>query len=99
MISPLVEAGTTFVLIMMYLLTDKPLVIGLTFLFVLWTFGTEAGGNPLVALPKMILGRSHPKRLRDIVIAQAIGMGSALTLYITLVKLEVIRKHPLDKFL
>jgi hypothetical protein len=99
MISPQTEAITTFVLIMAYLLTDSPLIIGLIFISVLWSFGSEAGGNPLVALPKMVLGRSHATRLRDMLIAQAIGMGSALILYVILVKLKVIRKHPLDKLL
>jgi hypothetical protein len=82
---------------MAYLLTDSKLLIAVLFGFVIVAFGIEAGGNPLVVIPKVLLGRAEGKHLRDMLIVQNLGMLSALALYYGLVKLSIIPKHPLDK--
>lgn len=97
MIPLYLEFLTTFVLIMAYLLTDSKLLIAILFGFVIVAFGIEAGGNPLVVIPKVLLGRAEGKRLRDMLIVQNLGMICALGLYYALVKLKLIPKHPLDK--
>lgn len=97
MISLYIEFLTTFTLIMAYLLTNNRLLIGIIFAFVILTFGIEAGGNPLVIIPKVLLGRSETKHLRNMLIAQNLGMFSALAIYYIAVKQKWITKHPLDK--
>lgn len=97
MIPLYVEFITTFVLIMAYLMTDSKYLIAILFGFVMITFGVQAGGNPLVVIPKVFLGRAEGKRLRDMLIVQNLGMMSALGCYYALVKFGYISKHPLDK--
>lgn len=97
MIPLYLEFATTFVLIMAYLMTDSTFLIAVLFGFVIFTFGLQAGGNPLVVIPKVILGRSEGKYLRNMIVVQSLGMLSALALYYWLVKMGYISKHPLDK--
>ena len=97
MIPLYLEFITTFVLIMAYLMTESKYLIAVLFGFVIITFGVQAGGNPLVVIPQVILGRTEGKHLRDMLIVQNLGMMSALAVYYGLVKLGYISKHPLDR--
>jgi len=97
MIPLYLEFITTFVLIMAYLMTDSKYLIAILFGFVMVTFGVQAGGNPLVVIPKVVLGRAEGKHLRDMLIVQNLGMMTALAVYYGLVKIGYISKHPLDK--
>ena len=97
MISIAVAAATTFTLILTYLLTDSTIFIGLLFAFILYVFGEEAGGNPFVALPKFMLGRSELHHFRNTLLAQATATMLAYGLYRFLVSGKYIRPHPLDK--
>lgn len=97
MIPLYIEFLTTFILILSYLLTDNPLLIGLLFAVVIITFGIDAGGNPLVVIPKVMLGRRQTSRTTNMLIVQSLGMVTAFIAYYIAVKQNWISKHPLDK--
>lgn len=91
------EYITTFLLIMAYLMTDSKVLISILFVFVIISFGIQAGGNPLVVIPKFVLGRAEGKHLRDMLAVQIFAMLTAIGIYYGLVKMRYITKHPLDK--
>lgn len=92
-----IEALTTFALILTYLLTDSRLAIVALFGLIIITFGIQAGGNPFVAIPKVLLGRADLGHFRTLFTAQLVGMIVALFSYYALVKSGLIAKHSLDK--
>lgn len=87
----------TYAFILTCLMTDRLTIIFLAFTIILVIYGTTVGINPLITIPKTLLGRHDAPYLRRILSAQVVGATLAFLTYHILIKTKVTRKHPLDR--
>ena len=92
-----VEFATTFVFILTCLMTDNVIVILTLFAIIMLLYGVAIGINPLVIIPKTLLGRHNTSHLHKTVVAQLGGAAFALLAYHFLIKTNVHTRHKLDK--
>ncbi len=92
-----IEFATTFVFILTCLMTDNVIVILASFALIVLFYGVTVGLNPLVTIPKTLLGRHNTSYLHKTVAAQLGGAAFALLTYHFLIKTNIHTRHKLDK--
>jgi hypothetical protein len=93
----LIEFATTFAFILTCLMTDNIIVILTMFAVIMLLYGVTIGINPLVIIPKTLLGRHNTAHLHKTVVAQLGGAAFALLAYHLLIKTNIHTRHKLDK--
>ena len=91
------ELFATYVFILTCLMTDNLVYIFISFSALLFAYGVRVGVNPLITIPKALLGRHTPSYLHKTIAAQLAGAALALLTYHFLIKARVITKHTLDR--
>jgi glycerol uptake facilitator-like aquaporin len=94
----LMEFTATFAFILISLMTDNLVIIFLSFALSLLLYGVSVGVNPLVTIPKALLGRHDTPYLHRTISAQLGGAAMALLTYHFLIKTKLHTKHKLDRF-
>jgi glycerol uptake facilitator-like aquaporin len=78
-------------------MTDNVIVILTLFAAIMLLYGVAIGINPLVIIPKTLLGRHNTSHLHKTVIAQLGGAAFALLTYHFLIKTNIHARHKFDK--
>jgi len=85
----ILEFLASFVLVVVYLHTRNVYLIAFVFAVMIIGLGVDVGGNPLITLPKMLVGQIESQHFIKTVIAQLLGMSAAVMVYFLLPKLNV----------
>lgn len=83
------EFLASFVLVVVYLHTRNVYLIAFVFAVMIIGLGVDVGGNPLITLPKMLLGQIETKHFLKTIVAQLLGMSAAVMVYLLLPRLNV----------
>lgn len=78
-------------------MTDNLFIIFLSFTIILIIYGTSVHINPLISIPKTLLGRHTGDFLHRTVLTQIAGAALALLTYHFLIKTNLTQKHTLDR--
>jgi glycerol uptake facilitator-like aquaporin len=92
-----IEFTTTFVFILTCLMTDDVIIILSSFAIIMFLYGVTVGLNPLVTIPKALLGRHDAPHLHRALSAQLGGAVFALLAYHLLIKTNIHTRHKLDR--
>lgn len=93
----LLEFATTFAFILTCLMTDNIAVILFLFTIIILLYGVTVGLNPLITIPKTLLGRYNATYLHRTIAAQIGGATLALLTYHFLIKTKLHKRHALDR--
>jgi len=92
-----IEFITTFAFLLTCLMTDNVAIILASFAIIMLVYGVTVGLNPLVTIPKALLGRHDATHLHRALSAQLGGAAFALLTYHFLIKTNIHPRHKLDK--
>ena len=92
-----IEFATTFVFILTCLMTDNVIIIVSSFAMIMLVYGVTVGLNPLVSIPKTLLGRHNTAHMHKTIAAQLGGATLALLTYHFLIKTNIHTRHKLDR--
>ena len=95
--SSFIEFITTFAFILTGLMTDNIIIILASFTIIVLVYGVTVGLNPLVSIPKALLGRQDISQLHKTLSAQIGGAVFALLTYHFLIKTKIHPRHKLDQ--
>lgn len=98
LLETLLEFSATFAFILISLMTDNQVIIFVAFALIILLHGVSVGINPLITIPKALLGRHDTPYLHRTISAQIGGAAMALLTYHFLIKTKIHTKHKLDRF-
>ena len=78
-------------------MTDNVIIILALFAIIMILYGVTIGMNPLIIIPKTLLGRHDASHLHKMMVAQIGGAALALLTYHFLIKTKFHPPHKLDR--